>query len=259
MQDFSQDKLIASEQFDTFNIAYPIYIAGWEIRQVKNINKAYALVFFKKLSNTAIEAHMKLTCISQTGEILKDGMQEVQLINLKANEFFQICPLRVVPWKIELSIERVKCVDGTDITGQEPVLLINNFVPFQTELERTKGKALLSSAKGYPMNCENGWICCCGEVNAKQAKICNFCKATKKNVFERITRDNIYRARGEKPAGQKEHRKKESRRDIETTKKAVEILREQKLKEKKLNKFLSILFGGIVLTLILFFALYFSL
>lgn len=112
MQVFTQDRLIQSEKLTEFNIAYPIYITGWEVRQVQDINKLYARVFYKKLVNNAKAAKVKITCISEFGETIQEEIKSINDIDGKPYDFFEIYPLHKDTRKIKICLEQSLCSDG---------------------------------------------------------------------------------------------------------------------------------------------------
>ncbi len=160
MQNFTQDRLIQSENLTEFNIAYPIYITGWEVRQVQDINKLYARVFYKKSVRGAKAAKVNLTCISESR-------------------------------KIQISVIQGLSSDGTIVTETQALMVTNTFVPFGQEIESAAGQRLIASAKGYPIKMENCWICCCGALNTKDSNKCVQCNSEKAIVFEKIVEVNI--------------------------------------------------------------------
>ena len=191
MQNFTQDSLIQSENLTEFNIAYPIYITGWEVRQVQDINKLYARVFYKKSVRGAKAAKVNLTCISEFGEIIQEEIKSINDIDKKAYDFFEIYPLQNDTRKIQISVIQGLSSDGTIVTETQALMVTNTFVPFGQEIESAAGQRLIASAKGYPIKMENCWICCCGALNTKDSNKCVQCNSEKAIVFEKIVEVNI--------------------------------------------------------------------
>lgn len=191
MQDFTQDRLIQSENLTEFNIAYPIYITGWEVRQVQDINKLYARVFYKKSVRGAKAAKVKLTCISEFGEIIQEEIKSINDIDKRAYDFFEIYPLCNDTRKIQVSVVQGLSSDGTSVAETQDIMVSNTFVPFGQEIESAAGQRLVVSAKGYPIEMKICWICCCGALNTKDSDNCVQCNSEKATVFEKIAEVNI--------------------------------------------------------------------
>lgn len=248
MQDFTQDSLIQSNNLTEFNIAYPIYITGWEIRRVQDINKLYARVFYKKLFSSVKAAKVKLICISEFGETIQEETKSINDIDKKAYDFFEIYPLHKDTRKIKVCVTQGLCSDGQNIADVQPVIVSNAFVPFNQEVEYIAGQRLISFAKGYPIETKNCWICCCGTLNAKDSDKCVSCESEKEEVFEKITEENI-KKNVKKVSDERKERKECEAKEQE----------EQKLKRKKRNKLIAILSGCCAAAIILFCSLYFPL
>lgn len=248
MQDFTQDRLIQSEKLTEFNIAYPIYITGWEVRQVQDINKLYARVFYKKLISNAKAAKVKLTCRSEFGEIIQEEIKSINDIDKKPYDFFEIYPLHNDTRKIEICVTQGVCSNGESVTDVPSVIVSNTFVPFNREIEYAAGQKLIASAKGYPQENESCWICCCGAINAKDSERCVVCKFSKTTVFEKITEENIK----EKASAISDERKAKKEQEAQEQE-------AQRIKRKKRNKLIAILSGCCAIAIILFCSLYFPL
>ena len=216
MQVFTQDRLIQSEKLTEFNIAYPIYITGWEVRQVQDINKLYARVFYKKLVSNAKAAKVKITCISEFGEPIQEEIKPINDIDEKSYDFFEIYPLHKDTRKIEICLAQGLCLDGKNILNAKPVIVSDTFVPFSREIEYAAGQKLITSAKGYPQENESCWICCCGAINAKDSELCVACKSEKATVFEKITEENINKDISDILAKQKAEQEKEDKKTFLT-------------------------------------------
>lgn len=248
MQNFTQDRLIQSENLTEFNIAYPIYITGWEVRQVQDINKLYARVFYKKSVRDAKAAKIKLTCISEFGEIIQEEIKSINDIDKKAYDFFEIYPLHNDTRKIQVSVIQGLSSDGTITAETQAIMVSNTFVPFGQEIESAAGQRLVASAKGYPIKTENCWICCCGALNANSSEKCVVCESAKADVFEKITEENIK----EQAATVADERK--AKKEQEEKEQA-----NQRIQRKKRNKLIAILSACCAMAIILFCSLYFPL
>ncbi|MCH5157314.1 MAG: hypothetical protein J1G02_05525 [Clostridiales bacterium] len=98
-----QDEIISSQ-----NILFPVNVAKWEIYKVKDLDKYYAKVYFRKTDNSVKEFSIDIDCYSESGEKI-DVQSNISItdINEKADEFFKIIPLN---GKVEqLNISIVKC------------------------------------------------------------------------------------------------------------------------------------------------------
>ena len=248
MQDFTQDRLIQSEKLTEFNIAYPIYITGWEVRQVQDINKLYARVFYKKLISNAKAAKVKLTCRSEFGEIIQEEIKSINDIDKKLYDFFEIYPLHNDTRKIEICVTQGVCSNGESVTDVPSVIVSNTFVPFNREIEYAAGQKIIASAKGYPQENESCWICCCGAINAKDSERCVVCKFSKTTVFEKITEENI-KEKASVISDERKAKKEQEAQEQEA----------QRIKRKKRNKLIAILSGCCAIAIILFCSLYFPL
>lgn len=248
MQNFTQDRLIQSENLTEFNIAYPIYITGWEVRQVQDINKLYARVFYKKSVRGAKAAKVNLTCISEFGEIIQEEIKSINDIDKKAYDFFEIYPLQNDTRKIQISVIQGLSSDGTIVTETQALMVTNTFVPFGQEIESAAGQRLIASAKGYPIKMENCWICCCGAFNANSSEKCVVCESAKADVFEKITEENI-KEQAATVADERKAKKEQEEKEQEA----------QKIKRKKRNKLIAILSACCAVAIILFCSLYFPL
>lgn len=248
MQDFTQDRLIQSEKLTEFNIAYPIYITGWEVRQVQDINKLYARVFYKKSVRGAKAAKVKITCISEFGETIQEEIKSINDIDKKTYDFFEIYPLHSDTRKIQVSVIQGLSSDGTIVAETQALMVSNTFAPFGQEIESAAGQRLVASAKGYPIEMKNCWICCCGALNANSSEKCVVCESAKADVFEKITEENIK----EQAATVSDERK--AKEEQEEKEQAT-----QRNKRKKRNKLIAILSGCCAIAIILFCSLYFPL
>lgn len=248
MQNFTQDRLIQSENLTEFNIAYPIYITGWEVRQVQDINKLYARVFYKKSVRGAKAAKVKLTCISEFGEIIQEEIKSINDIDKKAYDFFEIYPLHSDTRKIQVSVIQGLSSDGTIVAETQTLMVSNTFVPFGQEIESAAGQRLVASAKGYPIEMKNCWICCCGALNANSSEKCVFCESAKADIFEKITEENIKEQAATVADERKAKKEQEEKEQVN-----------QRIQRKKRNKLIAILSACCAVAIILFCSLYFPL
>ena len=248
MQYLVRDRLIQSKKLKELNIAYPIYIAGWEILQAQNINKLYARIFYKKLINTAKAAKIRLEHISEFGDILQEEIKIINDIDRKPYDFFEVYSLHNDTRKIKVSVIQVLCLDGKSVADAQAIIVPDTFVPFSNEIECAAGQRLIPSAKGYPIEDEKYWVCCCGAVNVKNTINCVQCNFAKRDVIEKITEKSI------KETGEVIFAEREAQRDREIQEQEI-----RKNKRKKRNKLVVVLTVCFVVVITLFCSLYFSL
>lgn len=219
MQDFSQDKLVLSQRYTSFNAAYPLCVTGWEIRQVQGLNKQYARIFLQKLCADVKAFKLKTDSFSEFGDVLSSDTIEESNIQEKPLNFFVICPVPAGTRNISADIVQVMYSDGRTEEGLGEAIVSCEFTPFKQELESTAAKTFAPTAKGYPVQQKNGWICCCGTVNSNSSDSCIRCRAQREQVMT-VTPEGV----AEKQKAIAAEREEEAREELIQTRKSNKII-----------------------------------
>ena len=112
-----KDEVIASE-----NILYPVNVTKWEIYKVKDFDRYYAKIYFRKTDNSVNEFSVNVSCLSALGEE-KEVHSDIKItdVDKKDDEFFKIIPINGLVDKLNVSI--VDC--SVDVPKQQNKFIIN--------------------------------------------------------------------------------------------------------------------------------------
>lgn len=191
MPENSKDILISDYDYTEYDIAYPVIIIRWEVRQVSGLEKRYLQVYFQKISNNVKAFKLNVKCYSDFGEEEISDLS-VQEIDKQSLEFSKVVPLNPIINKVELNITQCLSLDGSVFDNKEKQTVENIFRPFAKE-DREAGERLLSGAAGYPADNGVNWFCACGTLNNGDELVCKSCKNNKNVVFESVTEENLQR------------------------------------------------------------------
>lgn len=191
MEENLQDEILASEDYNEYDISYPVIITRWEIRQIRGLNKRYIQVYFQKLNNTVQALRVNIACLSvfyNDAEVLPCFY--INDVDKKDVEFSEIIPLKVDTRKVEITVYQCLLFDGTIVEKNDSKMAERTFKLFSEE-NKAAAKRLLPVATGYPVDNDSYWYCTCGKLNLCDKEECIACKTAKNDVFNLITEENI--------------------------------------------------------------------
>ncbi|MCH5159755.1 MAG: hypothetical protein J1F66_02770 [Clostridiales bacterium] len=186
-----QDEIINFEDFNEYNISYPVIITRWEIKQVRSLNKQYLQVYFQKISDTVKAFKFNVKCYSAFGEVVEDIADvSIQEVNKKNTQFSEIVPLKTEIRKVEINLKQCLLLDDSVVEPKGRQIAINNFKLFDEE-NAEAGKRLLPSAKGFPVDNLSHWYCACGALHSAEMQECGNCHKSKQEIFTLVTAEKI--------------------------------------------------------------------
>lgn len=186
-----QDEILAFGDNKVYDIANPVTVTRWEIKQVSGLNKQYLQVYFQKLVNDIKAFQLNIACYSAFGNEEKtlSGIS-IQDVDKKGVEFSEVIPLNSDIRKVEVYLSQCLLTDGTTLKVKERRIVENSFVPFEKE-DRAAAQSLLPNTKGYPIEKGTHWFCACGAVYSSEHDNCIKCGKSKKEIFTLITSDEV--------------------------------------------------------------------
>ena len=186
-----QDEIINFEDFEEYNISYPMIITRWEIKQVRGFNKQYLEVYFQRISDTVKAFKFNVKCYSAFGEVIEEITDiSIQEVDKKSVQFSEVVPLKTEIRKVEINLKQCLLLDDSIVEPKGKQMAINNFKPFIEE-DSEAGKRLLPSAKGFPVDNVSHWYCACGALHTAEMHKCENCNKTKQEVFALVTAEKI--------------------------------------------------------------------
>lgn len=186
-----QDEIIYFEDFNEYDISYPVIITRWEIRKVHCIDKQYLQVYFQKISDNLRAFNFNVKCYSVFGEVV-DEIAEISIdkVDKKNIQFLKVVPLKPETQKVEIYLQQCCLLDNSVIEPKGKQMVVNTFKPFNEE-DLEAGKRLLPNAKGYPIDKVSHWYCACGAIHYAESDNCERCNKTKSEIFSLITPNKL--------------------------------------------------------------------
>ncbi len=209
-----QDEILVFEDYEEYNIAYPVIITRWEIKQVHGLNKQYLQVYFQKLNDNVKAFQLNIACVSAFGkEVERLSDVSIQEVDKKEIEFSSVIPLHGETRRVEIAIGQCLLNDGSIVEKCDKKMITNSFKPFAEE-DRTAAQRLLPTAKGYPMDSATHWYCACGALHNAESDSCERCQRSKQEIFLRVTPEKIQEEKNKETSETKIENKKRVFRGI---------------------------------------------
>ncbi|MDE6667554.1 MAG: hypothetical protein K2K38_04305 [Clostridia bacterium] len=186
-----QDEIISFEDFNQYDISYPVIITRWEIKQVHGLNKQYLQVYFQKISDNVRVFHFNVKCYSVFGEAVDEitGIS-IDKVDKKNIQFSEVIPLKSEIRKVEIYLQKCCLLDNSVVAPKGRQMVVNTFKPFNEE-DLEAGKRLLPNAKGFPIDNVSHWYCSCGLLYSSDMQKCGKCNKSKKEIFTLLTPESI--------------------------------------------------------------------
>lgn len=191
MEEKNNDKILTEETLAEYDVAYPVVITRWEIRQVCGLDKKYLKVYFQKISNRTKGIQLDIVYLSATGEEVELTGISIPDVDRRGIEFSWITPVNSETQQVKIDIRQCLLTDDTVIKSDFKIAAEDNF-KFFSEEDRAAAEQLLPNAKGYPREYGTHWYCACGKLNAQTNEACIRCKRKKDEVFAAFVDERIH-------------------------------------------------------------------